>query len=224
LITDGEPPPPDAAIVIVDPDSVTVTLVPPDIVTAVDPDVLDVICESLAPPAPTVNDPSLVTLPSTSVAVNVITLPDSEIARIPAAVNVTSVEPDVFDEITDVVPVPAPTVNDPSLVTLPSTSVAVIVMLPDVAENETIPPAVNVTSVPVLEFSVTGDDAPENVKSVVPPELSVPGAHFEPSHFKTCPDVAPDCWIWVGVGLVGVCDVATNANRINENKNVDFIV
>ena len=60
-------PPPVAAIVIVDPDSVTVTLAPPEMTTAVEPDVLDVIWESLAPPAATVNDPSLVTLPSTSV-------------------------------------------------------------------------------------------------------------------------------------------------------------
>ena len=81
---------------------------------------------------------------------------------------VTSVDPDVLDEITDVVDVPANTVNDPSLVTLPSTSVAVMVMLVPVALNVTIPPAVNVTSVPVDEFNVTGDDAPENVKSVTP--------------------------------------------------------
>ena len=164
-------PPPVDAIVIVLPDSVTVTFVPPAMVTAVDPDVLDVICESLEPPAATVNDPSLVTLPSTSVPVNVMVLPVSEILMIPATLNVTSVDPDVLDEITDVVPVPAATVNDPSLVTLPSTSVAVIVMLPDVAENDKIPPAVNVTSVPVDEFNVTGDDAPENVKSVDPPPV-----------------------------------------------------
>ena len=70
---------------------------------------------------------SLETDPSTSVAVNVMTLPDSDIDNTPAAVNVTSVEPDVFDEIIDVVPLPAPTVNEPSLETDPSTSTAPIV-------------------------------------------------------------------------------------------------
>ena len=56
-----------------------------------------------------------------------------------------------------------------SLVTLPSTSVAVMVKSPDVPVNVTMPAAVNVTSVPVDEFNVTGDDAPVNVKSVAPP-------------------------------------------------------
>ena len=97
-------------------------------VTPVAPDVFDKITDDVAPPAPTPNVPSLVTLPSTSVPVNVMVLPVSEIEMIPATLNVTSVDPDVFDEITDVVPVPAFTVNDPSLVTLPSTSVAVNVI------------------------------------------------------------------------------------------------
>ena len=158
-----------AAIVIVFPDSVTVIPVPPEIVIAAEPDVLELMVDVFAPPAPTLNDPSLVTSPSTSVAVNVMVFPVSAIVMIPAASMVTSVDPDVLDEITDVVAVPANTVNDPSLVTLPSTSVAVMVMLVPVALNETIPPAVNVTSVPVDEFNVTGDDAPVNVKSVPAP-------------------------------------------------------
>ena len=136
----------------------------------VDPDVLDAIWESLEPPAATLNDPSLVTLPSTSVPVNVIDPPFddvvSEILMIPAALTVTPVAPDVLDKITDDDAPPAPTPNVPSLVTLPSTSVPVMVIFPDDADNVTIPPAVNVTSDPVDEFNVTGDDVPVNVKSV----------------------------------------------------------
>ena len=56
----------------------------------------------------------------------------------------------------------------PSFVTEPSTSVAVMVKLPDVAEKALMPPAVMVTSVPVLEVNVTGEDAPEKAKSVDP--------------------------------------------------------
>ena len=78
-------------------------------------------------PAATVRLPSLLIEPSTSVPVNVITLPLSEIVKIPAAVNVTPVCPEVFELIIEVVPVPAATVKLPSFDTLPSTSVAVIV-------------------------------------------------------------------------------------------------
>lgn len=49
---------------------------------------------------------------------------------------------------------------------LPSTSVAVIVMFPLVALIALIPPAVIVTSVPVLLFRVTGDEVPETERSV----------------------------------------------------------
>ena len=59
-----------------------------------------------------------------------------------------------------------------SLETEPSTSVAVIVMFPEVALRETIPPWVKVTSVPVEELSVTGEEAPEKVKSEPPPEVA----------------------------------------------------
>ena len=70
---------------------------------------------------------SFVVDPSTSVAVRVITFPASAVVRMPAAVIVTGVPPDVLELIIDVVPVPAPTVRSPSFVTSPSTSVPVIV-------------------------------------------------------------------------------------------------
>lgn len=53
-----------------------------------------------------------------------------------------------------------------SFVVLPSTSVAVMVMLPEVAEIALMPPAVIVTSVPVLLLSVAGEDVPEIERSV----------------------------------------------------------
>ena len=90
---------------------------------------------------------SFVVEPSTSVAVSVMVLPLSEIAKIPAAVRVTSVLPDVLEEITDVVPLPAFTVKLPSFVTDPSTSVAVSVIVLPLSEIESAPAAVNVTPV-----------------------------------------------------------------------------
>ena len=53
----------------------------------------------------------------------------SEILNPVPAVSVTAVEPDVLEIIVDVVPEPAPTDKLPSLLTLPSTSVDVIVKL-----------------------------------------------------------------------------------------------
>ncbi len=57
---------------------------------------------------------------------------DSVIARMPAALIVTPVAPDVLLNKTDDVPLPAPTPKIPSLVTDPSTSVAVTVTAPAV--------------------------------------------------------------------------------------------
>lgn len=147
----------------------------------------------------------------------VITLPVSEIERPVDAVNVTPVEPDVLLLMIEVVPVPAPTVRAPSFVMLPSTSVPVIVkfgyvpvtlLIPapvsdtvtsgrvlvivmfDVVPVSEMPvPAVCVTSVPVDELSVTGDDAPEKVRSVV--AVAVAGAHVVPFHCITWLSVAP---------------------------------
>ena len=95
-------------------------------VTSVLPLVFDEMTDVVPLPALTVRLPSFVTDPSTSVAVRVMTLPLSEIDKAPAAVSVTPVLPDVFELIIEVVPVPAATVKLPSLVTDPSTSVAVI--------------------------------------------------------------------------------------------------
>ena len=58
---------------------------------------------------------------------SVIVLPDSLIAMPAPASIVTAVLPDVLETMVEVVLVPAPTVRLPSLVTLPSVSVPVIV-------------------------------------------------------------------------------------------------
>ena len=55
------------------------------------------------------------------------TLPDSDMERPVDALSVTPVEPEVLELMIDVVPLPAPTVKEPSLLILPSTSVPVIV-------------------------------------------------------------------------------------------------
>ena len=71
--------------VIVEPLSVIVVPVPPDIVMLVEPLVLLAIWLSLAPPAETVREPSLETEPSTSVA-EIVTVPAvCEIAAMPEA-------------------------------------------------------------------------------------------------------------------------------------------
>ena len=78
----------------------------------------------------------MVVEPSTSVAVKVIEPPfalvDSEIPRMPAALIVTAFAPDVVDSSVDEVPEPAPIPKTPSLLILPSTSVAVTVIAPAV--------------------------------------------------------------------------------------------
>jgi hypothetical protein len=66
---------------------------------------------------------------SGALLVKVIVLPVSAIVNPVEAAMVTPVEPEVFELIIDVVPLPAPTVRLPSLLTLPSTSVPVIVKL-----------------------------------------------------------------------------------------------
>ena len=118
----------------------------------------------------------------------VITLPVSEIERPVDAVNVTPVEPEVLLLMIEVVEVPAPTVRAPSFVTLPSTSVPVMVkfgyvpvtlLIPapvsdtvtsgsvlvivifDVLPAREMPvPAVCVTSAPVELLRVRGEEVP----------------------------------------------------------------
>ena len=84
----------------------------------------------------------------------IVPVPVFSVIDIPVpATSVTPVEPDVFELITEVVEVPAPTESTPSFVKDPSTSVPVIVILPEVADRVFMPPAVMVTSVPVVELS-----------------------------------------------------------------------
>jgi len=73
--------------------------------------------------------------------------------------------------------------------TVTSGRVLVIVMFDEVPVSEMPVPAVCVTSVPVDELSVTGDDAPEKVRSVV--AVAVAGAHVVPFHCITWLSVAP---------------------------------
>ena len=130
------------------------------IVTALAVEVVLNKVEDVPLPAPTPNTPSLETLPSTSVAVNVITLPTSEIVFIPAAVIVTPVCPLVLEFIIEVVPVPAATVREPSLLILPSISVPVIVIASPTTETTFIP-------APVIEASEASLDK-SKVAVVVP--------------------------------------------------------
>ncbi len=69
------------------------------------------------------------------------------------------------------------------------TSAGVIARFPDVAESVSPGSAVNVTSLPVEEFRVTGEEAPENERSVLPDELIqvMPPADL----VGTCPFDAP---------------------------------
>ena len=50
----------------------------------------------------------------------------------------------------------------------PSVSVALMVMFPELALRVTMPPLVKVTSVPVEEVNVTGEEVPEKARSVLP--------------------------------------------------------
>ena len=129
--------------------------------------------EGYVPVIPVIPPPVKDTIWSGSSLVNVMILPDSAIVKPVPAVIVTAVEPVVLELIKEVFPAPAPTVREPSFVTEPSTSVIipvlVIVAFPDVPDNDIPVPAVSVTSVPLLLLSVSGEDVPEIVKSVVPP-------------------------------------------------------
>ena len=104
---------------------------PADKVTVFDPLVFDWIRLVVPVPAPTVRLPSLLTLPSTSVAVSVIVPPFvpvvSVTARMPPPEIITSLPPLVFVVMVAALPTPAPTPIRPSLLTLPSTSVPVTV-------------------------------------------------------------------------------------------------
>lgn len=90
--------------------------------------------------------------------------------RLLSKLKVTPVPPVVFVVSTAVVLDPAPTPSKPSLSVSPSTSEALTVMFVDVPVRETLVPAVRVTSVPLDEFIVNGDDVPVTDRSVPGPD------------------------------------------------------
>ena len=104
----------------------------------------------------------------------VITLPVSLIVNPLPAVRVTPVLPDVFELMIEVVPLPAPTVSEPSLLTLPSTSVPVIVMVEPAVPTVLIPAPAIVIDPPELESVVVFADTDIVCSSfVVEPSTSV---------------------------------------------------
>ena len=103
-----------------------------------------------------------------------ITLPVSLIVKPVLAVIVTPVLPDVLLLIIDVVPLPAPTVSEPSLLILPSTSVPVIVMVEPEVPTVLMPAPAIVIEPPELERVVVFDATDMVCSSfVVDPSTSV---------------------------------------------------
>lgn len=92
--------------------------------------------------------------------------------RLLSKLKVTPVPPVVFVVSIEVVPVPAPTPIKPSLSVSPSTSEALTVIFVDVPVRETFVPAVRVTSVPLDEFKVSGEDVPDTDRSVPGPDAA----------------------------------------------------
>ena len=103
-----------------------------------------------------------------------ITFPVSLIESPVPAVSVTPVEPDVFELMIDVVPVPAPTVSEPSLLILPSTSVPVIVIVVPAVPTVLMPPPAMVMEPPEFERVVVFAETDRVCSSfVVEPSTSV---------------------------------------------------
>ena len=103
-----------------------------------------------------------------------ITLPVSLIVKPVPAVIVTPVLPDVLLLMIDVVPLPAPTVSEPSLLILPSTSVPVIVMVEPAVPTVLMPPPAMVIEPPEFERVVVFADTDMVCSSfVVDPSTSV---------------------------------------------------
>lgn len=92
--------------------------------------------------------------------------------RLLSKLNVTPVPPMVLVVTTEVVPVPAATPNKPSLSVSPSTSDDVMVILDEVPARVMLDPAVMVTSVPLEELSVNGEEVPLTERSVPGPEAA----------------------------------------------------
>ena len=149
-----------------DPVPVVVNVIPEPSANLNDPPELDnvTVCDVASDVLANVCN-SFVVEPSTSVAVNVIEPPlddvDSLIARMPAALIVTALAPDVLDNNVDDVPDPAPTPNTPSLVIDPSTSVALNVTVPAEWLMEMMPVDCSVNDPPELDNVLVYDVVPE---------------------------------------------------------------
>ena len=115
----------------------------------------------------------------------VITLPVSLIVKPLPAVRVMPVLPDVFELMIEVVPLPAPTVSEPSLLTLPSTSVPVIVMVEPAVPTVLMPPPAIVIEPPELERVVVFADTDMVCSSFV----------VEPSTSVAVTVIAPPVWL-----------------------------
>ena len=90
------------------------------------------------------------------------------------AVMVTPVEPDVLLLMIEVVPLPAPTVSEPSLLILPSTSVPVIVIVVPAVPTVLMPPPAMVMEPPEFERVVVFVETDRVCSSfVVDPSTSV---------------------------------------------------
>ena len=100
----------------------------------------------------------------------------------------------------------------------PSTSDALIVIFPELALRVTMPPWVKVTSVPVEEVRVTGEEVPEYARSVEPPP---PLEAIVTIPFRPVPEVvrvmlAPStsCRLPPELLSVAVCEVASEVFAI----------
>ena len=93
----------------------------------------------------------------------------------------------------------------------PSTSVAEIVKFPEVAVNVTIPPWVKVTSVPVEELRVTGEEVPEKVRSVPIEVAAIVTIPFRPvpEVVKVTFEPSTSCRLPPELLSVTVCEVAS---------------
>lgn len=101
-------------------------------------------------------------------------MPVSLIVRPLPAVMVTPVEPDVLLLMIEVVPLPAPTVSEPSLLILPSTSVPVIVIVVPAVPTVLMPPPAMVMEPPEFERVVVFVETDRVCSSfVVDPSTSV---------------------------------------------------
>ena len=119
------------APIVTVPDELEMVTIPDDCNVNEPPPLDKVFVYDVVPLCPNVCN-SFDVLPSISVAAIVIVFPASESAIIPDACNVIAVLPDVLEFINEVVPVPAPTVNDPSFVISKSPVFAITVPVTEI--------------------------------------------------------------------------------------------